>query len=618
MAGPRKRPRKLPYQKLDVGRKEIRLLVVKKAEFRSDDIYCELRRAFLEDRPVPSYYTVSYVWGDITTRTAIYLDGKRVEIGASAEQALRRFRTREGDVLLWIDAVCINQRDIVERSQQVAIMGDIYSSAGHNLIWLGDDSDGSFARAQVPLQAVLKDARLATSEYSDLQERLYNKQSGSFLFSPDPSTPLDIDNLEDIHGIYDKAWFTRLWTFQEVALPQSSTVYCGEVGTPLQRLLLAAAWLRYREAALPYRINKMRGLRRAAVMWDHFDRDNGQYPVARTLRPGMLGLFSALEGASAHDSKDFVFGLLGFRRRYPGIEHALVGISSDYTRSLGVILCDAMRAALMDEAKTYRGSRFFSHLSHRSGDLQPGNIPSWAPRWHIPWDQRLDAYPYRMLTAIGACGDRGLEILESHALSDITLSLGGLVVGRVRGTAPVWTENKLRSPSAILRRLDCFRLSMNEEDEQRRMSSLARTLVAGNIYPDVPLLPTAATDTFRALLDTLTRGKIPLYAPHAGHLAPGDPIRLAADYFWGMYHSCRNRRLFTMTDRRIGLGPQVMEPGDVVAVVYGSLRPIVLRPLLDEGHYQVCGEAHVDDIMDGQWLADQEAKGRKDEVFTLH
>ncbi|KAK4915179.1 hypothetical protein LTR49_016688 [Elasticomyces elasticus] len=566
MAGPRKRPRKLPYQKLDVGRKEIRLLVVKKAEFRSDDIYCELRRAFLEDRPVPSYYTVSYVWGDITTRTAIYLDGKRVEIGASAEQALRRFRTREGDVLLWIDAVCINQRDIVERSQQVAIMGDIYSSAGHNLIWLGDDSDGSFARAQVPLQAVLKDARLATSEYSDLQERLYNKQSGSFLFSPDPSTPLDIDNLEDIHGIYDKAWFTRLWT----------------------------------------------------VMWDHFDRDNGQYPVARTLRPGMLGLFSALEGASAHDSKDFVFGLLGFRRRYPGIEHALVGISSDYTRSLGVILCDAMRAALMDEAKTYRGSRFFSHLSHRSGDLQPGNIPSWAPRWHIPWDQRLDAYPYRMLTAIGACGDRGLEILESHALSDITLSLGGLVVGRVRGTAPVWTENKLRSPSAILRRLDCFRLSMNEEDEQRRMSSLARTLVAGNIYPDVPLLPTAATDTFRALLDTLTRGKIPLYAPHAGHLAPGDPIRLAADYFWGMYHSCRNRRLFTMTDRRIGLGPQVMEPGDVVAVVYGSLRPIVLRPLLDEGHYQVCGEAHVDDIMDGQWLADQEAKGRKDEVFTLH
>ncbi|KAK5679850.1 hypothetical protein LTS10_007798 [Elasticomyces elasticus] len=164
---------------------------------------------------------------------------------------------------------------------------------------------------------------------------------------------------------------------------------------------------------------------------------------------------------------------------------------------------------------------------------------------------------------------------------------------------------------------------MDEEDEQKRMSSLAQTLVAGVIHPDAPLLPTAAIDTFRALLDTLTRGKMPWYAHpwyahRTGHLAPGDPNRLAAEYFWRMYNSCRNRRLFTTTDRRIGLGPQVMEPGDVVAVIYGSLHPIVLRPLLDEGHYQVCGEAYVHDIMDGQWLADQKAKGRKDEVFTFH
>ncbi|KAK5724496.1 hypothetical protein LTR15_004541 [Elasticomyces elasticus] len=277
-----------------------------------------------------------------------------------------------------------------------------------------------------------------------------------------------------------------------------------------------------------------------------------------------------------------------------------------------------MRAALMDEAKNYKGSYVFSHLLHRPGDLQPGNLPSWAPRWHIPWDQRLDAYPYQWPTATGACGDRGLDILESAALSDITLSLGGLVVGRVRDTAPVWTKNKLRSPSAILRRLVCFRLSMNEEDEQKRMSSLAQTLVAGMIYPTVPLLPTAAIDTFNALVDTVTRGKMPWYAHSTAHLAPDDPTRLAANYFFGMYNSCRNRRLFTMTDKRIGLGPQVMEPGDVVAVIYGSLHPIVLRPLPDEGHYQVCGEAYVHDIMDGQWLADQKAKGRKDEVFTLH
>ncbi|KAK5701877.1 hypothetical protein LTR97_004695 [Elasticomyces elasticus] len=270
----------------------------------------------------------------------------------------------------------------------------------------------------------------------------------------------------------------------------------------------------------------------------------------------------------------------------------------------------------MDAVKIHIGSSFFWHLFLRPGDLQPGKLPSWAPRWHIPWDQRLDAYQLPMAT--GACGDRRLEILESPAMSDITLSLGGLVVGGVRDTAPVWTINKLRSPSVILRRLDCFCLSINEEDEQKRMSSLAQTLVAGVIHPDAPLLPTAAIDMFRAWLDTLTRGKLPRQVLHAGHLAPNDPTRLAANYFRGMSGACSNRRLFTMTDRRIGLGPQVMEPGDVVAVIYGSIRPIVLRPLLDEGHYQVCGEAYVHDIMDGQWLADQKAKGRKDEVFTFH
>ncbi|KAK5709509.1 hypothetical protein LTR17_019736 [Elasticomyces elasticus] len=615
-AAPRTRPRKLPYQKLDLGRKEIRLLVVKKAEFRSDDIYCELRRAFLQDIPVPSYFTVSYVWGNITKRTAIYLDGQRVEIGASAVQVLRRFRYGDRDMLLWIDAVCINQRDIAERSQQVAIMGDIYSNSSHNLVWLGDDSDGSFVRAVVPLQAVLEDARLATSEYSELQERLYHAESRAIRFSFDSAMSLNIDNLEDIHGIYDKAWFTRLWTVQEAVLPLSSTVCCGKSETPLRPLLLAAAWLRYKQGAIPYRIHNLRGLRRAAVMWDHFDRDNGQYPVALNLRPAGLHLFTALRDASAHDSKDFVFGNLGFRRRYPGIELALVGVPSDYTRSLDVILCDAMRAILMDGASNWKGNYFFEHLYHRPGDLQPGNIPSWAPRWHIPWDQRLDAY--QMPTATSACGHRGLDILESAALSDITLSLGGLVVGRVRDTAPVWTSIKLRSPSAILRRLNCFCLSINEEDEQKRMSSLAQTLVAGVIYPDAPLLPTAAIDTFRALLDTLTRGKMPWYTRHVGHLAPDDPNRLAANFSRGMFGACRNRRLFTMTDKRIGLGPQVMEPGDVVAVIYGSVFPIVLRPLPDGGHYQVCGEAYVHDIMDGQWLADQKAKRRKDEVFTLH
>jgi len=41
---------------------------------------------------------------------------------------------------LWIDAVCINQKDLLERGPQVALMGQIYSRCTANLIHL-DNND---------------------------------------------------------------------------------------------------------------------------------------------------------------------------------------------------------------------------------------------------------------------------------------------------------------------------------------------------------------------------------------------------------------------------------------------------------------------------------------------
>lgn len=46
-------------------------------------------------------------------------------------------------LLLWIDAVCINQSDITEKSWQVAQMGDVYSGARRTLIFLGPRTEYS-------------------------------------------------------------------------------------------------------------------------------------------------------------------------------------------------------------------------------------------------------------------------------------------------------------------------------------------------------------------------------------------------------------------------------------------------------------------------------------------
>jgi hypothetical protein len=49
---------------------------------------------------------------------------------------------------LWIDAICINQEDLQERTNQVKMMGDIFENAFQVLVWLGEeevDTDGEIA-----------------------------------------------------------------------------------------------------------------------------------------------------------------------------------------------------------------------------------------------------------------------------------------------------------------------------------------------------------------------------------------------------------------------------------------------------------------------------------------
>jgi len=45
--------------------------------------------------------------------------------------------------LLWIDAICIDQRDYEERNTQVGLMGQVYSKAFLLVIWLGPEDSSS-------------------------------------------------------------------------------------------------------------------------------------------------------------------------------------------------------------------------------------------------------------------------------------------------------------------------------------------------------------------------------------------------------------------------------------------------------------------------------------------
>ncbi|KAJ3543656.1 hypothetical protein NM208_g3461 [Fusarium decemcellulare] len=115
-------------------------------------IRCSLSVASLEDNP--SYFALSYVWGDPVRCREIIVNGRRSSITSNLDIALRRlsgwfqandFVDDDGTVSMWIDSICINQDDVTEKSSQVSKMGDIFSRATRVIAWLGEASDDSDA-----------------------------------------------------------------------------------------------------------------------------------------------------------------------------------------------------------------------------------------------------------------------------------------------------------------------------------------------------------------------------------------------------------------------------------------------------------------------------------------
>ena len=88
------------------------------------------------------YVAISYAWGaDARYNTVgIKCDGKALFIGSNLASALKHIRSKSRTKFLWADAICINQNDTNERSQQVQQMGDIFASASCVLVWVGEDS----------------------------------------------------------------------------------------------------------------------------------------------------------------------------------------------------------------------------------------------------------------------------------------------------------------------------------------------------------------------------------------------------------------------------------------------------------------------------------------------
>jgi hypothetical protein len=128
----------ISYSPLAHDAKETRLLHLLPGD-ETADIHCQLHTVSLDSDP--DYEALSYTWSAPTETSLVTVDGQELPIRRNLQRALRRFRRRDVERVLWADAICIDQSSIVERNQQVSMMADIYRKCSQCLVWPGVAQD---------------------------------------------------------------------------------------------------------------------------------------------------------------------------------------------------------------------------------------------------------------------------------------------------------------------------------------------------------------------------------------------------------------------------------------------------------------------------------------------
>lgn len=125
----------------------IRVVHILPSEQRSAPIECRIA-VHSNQLERPEYEALSYAWGDPQDgEKTILVDGQPFAIRLNLWLFLEQLRRDRSVRVVWVDAICIDQRNTEERNHHVKRMGDIYRNACRTLIWLGpsdQDSDMLF------------------------------------------------------------------------------------------------------------------------------------------------------------------------------------------------------------------------------------------------------------------------------------------------------------------------------------------------------------------------------------------------------------------------------------------------------------------------------------------
>ena len=556
----------------------------------------------------PQFEALSYVWGDRSNQVPIKVEGTEVLVTQNLHAALKRLRDTHAPRRLWVDAICINQTDLQEQADQVAVMRDIFTAADSVTVWLGELNEDN---------SLVLDAIEQSRGNPDLH---WDTIPGQQYFSTRGLTFRDEHFRDCLIEFFLQPWWQRVWTVQEFALAKHVTFKCGSRTFSERDLAWFIFYMSSHVGDRPC-CQKLAGIaqnentRSGKSVWSATNVVSNLNNIRQKWEStDFLLILANCRSRQSTDPRDKIFGMLGLAS---GALKDLV--TPNYKATVESVFAEAA-------VKTIERTRSWNILSHVSG-RKSLRLPSFTPDWTVT--------PF--FNNGGAAMERRIKHLELFSAS-----AGG--VASINCIAP----GKISTQGYTFDRIS--RLGPRSQDFYKAHFLPALYSCAGFDETDDLLYCHTAIQRRIALVETLCGGTLPSHEDK-GKWRVYDPVHDAWCYnnwkrwaalqdmamnlsnevhlFHAAFRAISLRRGFASTEKGyIGWVPLEARIGDAVVILPGGRVPYILRPVndpqLDSMHrgesiqyYQILGDAYIHGVMDGEIFSIFKVMGGELDVIGL-
>jgi hypothetical protein len=583
-------------------------------------ILCQLYHVPIDN--MPPYDALSYSWDtDLSGQTphpTIYVDGKELKIMPSLEAFLRQHRhDHDSDLPLWIDAICVNQNDLVERRKQVAMMCRLYTQLARLIVWLGINDD---AEIKIATEFIQQHA----SAYWEGQESV-RKFRENFVSR---FRETGFDYTVPLHKFLSRSWFFRSWIVQEYVLgsQKGTAVFkCGSLQLSLDDMKALAFFLQWHcldNMAHTFRAEASAGFVRCSQVWMSFQlaQENRRlYLLNQAETPtNFLFWLAALRDRFATDPRDKVYAALGLAQVYGQSDHSRVYNSDilivDYTASIQSVYSTLVKS-LVESTKRLN---VLLACSDRSFYIEHSWTPDWSMRSPAPGFMGFYYGSTEISKRLGFYSSRTEDAFATFADDLSTMTVRGLRWNKVKETLMVadqrFVSDDPGAASTATLQIPRSWLDVGPYTSKRHfVLTLCQTMAlkigsyTSDLLSEDEFVALGLNDITEATTRTLHDDNL---SSHLDLLTPSFMKRI------GKYGQT-TAQLFITGKGFLGKDFScVVETGDIICVLLGCPAPVALRQV--GSHYEFIRSVYVDGIMYGEAIEALKRGEVELEDFELH